>query len=314
MPELKFDEGSETITFTIAVLLATFYPNLDFLDQQIKSILGQVGVKVNLYWADDSGIKIEYLRVKRVFDKYEHIDVTSHWENKGANLNFLHLLQSSDSAENDYYAFSDQDDIWESDKLLRHAIALSQYGAKVACTHSLAIIQKNGIQFPGKNLCQKHELDTLLEENCFQGCTMMINRPTRDLVLSLSPEGIAWYDWWIGSIVSIVGSAHFVEGTDTTYRLHGGNLIGIPTKFSRLKKLITTSREDRLSQSRNLLSFARTYGHLSAAEVIQNWINGHTGNVASRLKFAFFDRRRRKRVFEDVVRRVFAIQGMRQKC
>jgi hypothetical protein len=55
---------SDTRTFTVAVLLATFKPNLDYLDQQVNSIVRQVGVRVKLYWADDSGSTREYGIVK----------------------------------------------------------------------------------------------------------------------------------------------------------------------------------------------------------------------------------------------------------
>jgi hypothetical protein len=139
---------------------------------------------------------------------------------------------------------------------------------------------------------------------------MMINRITRKLILGLPTEGITWYDWWIGSIVSIAGSAIFIEGTDTSYRLHDGNLVGLPRRITRLKRIVTKGRRDRLSQSLNLLNFSRTHGYLSAANEIQIWINGHTGRLASRLSFAFSDKRRRKRLFEDLIRRVFTIRGL----
>jgi hypothetical protein len=305
--EVKNSGSLVTRKFTVAVLLATFRPDLDYLDQQINSIIGQIGVQVKLFWSDDSGSNYEYAKVKSVMDKYKHFDVTLNLENKGANTNFLYLLDKANHPEIDYYAFSDQDDIWESDKLLKHAIAISQFDSRIACTHSKARIYKNGRQIDGINLCQKHELRTLLAENCFQGCTMMINGPTRKLVLNLSAEGIAWYDWWIGSIVSITGFAVFVEGTDTNYRLHKSNLIGIPKGMVRFKRLISSNKEERLAQSRNLLNFSKTHGYLAAANEIQNWIDGHSGNFSTRLIFVLLDGKRRKRLSEDLIRRIFAL-------
>jgi len=138
----------------------------------------------------------------------------------------------------------------------------------------------------------------------------MINGPSRRLVLSLPTEGIAWYDWWIGTIVSIAGSASFIVGTDTIYRLHPGNLIGIPNGISRLKRLVRSGRSGSLSQARNLLQFSETFGYISATKEIKDWINGHTGSFASRLKFALLDKRRRKRIVEDLIRRIIAIRGL----
>ena len=310
MPEITSEKYSDDRVFTVAVLLATFKPNLDYLDQQIKSIVGQVGVQVKLYWSDDSGSFHEHGNAKDLMDKYDHLDVTALSENKGANLNFLHLLEAANLPEIDFYAFSDQDDIWEADKLLRHVTALSNFDTRITCTHSTSRLHINGKYMPGRNLCQNHELRTLLAENCFQGCTMMINRLTRKLILGLPTEGITWYDWWIGSIVSITGTTIFIEGTDTNYRLHDGNLVGIPKGIARLKRLVRSGRRGRLSQARNLLEFAQSFGHFSAADEIQDWINGHTGSFASRLKFALLDKRRRKRFVEDLIRRMFAIRGL----
>ena len=310
MPEIISEKHPDIRVFTVAVLLPTFRPNLDFLDEQIKSIVGQVGVRVKLYWSDDSGSPQEYGIVRDFMNKYDHLDVTELSENKGANLNFLYLLESADLPEIDFYAFSDQDDIWESDKLIRHVNALSKFDARIACTHSTSRLQINGKQMPGRNLCQNHELRTLLEENCFQGCTMMINKLTRKTILGLPTEGIAWYDWWIGSIVSIAGTTIFIEGTDTNYRLHDRNLVGIPKMMARAKRLVTKGRTDRLSQSQNLQNFSLTHGYLSEANEIQKWINGHTGKFTSRLHFAVTDKRRRKRMLEDVIRRLFAIRGL----
>ena len=310
MSEITSEKYSDTRVFTVAVLLATFRPNLDFLDEQIKSIVGQVGVRVKLYWSDDSGSPQEYGMVRDFMDKYDHLDVTELSENKGANLNFLYLLEAADLPEIDFYAFSDQDDIWESDKLIRHANALSKFDTRIACTHSTSRLQVNGKQMPGRNLCQNHELRTLLAENCFQGCTMMINRLTRKLILGLPTEGITWYDWWIGSIVSIAGTTIFIEGTDTNYRLHDRNLVGIPKAMARAKRLVTKGGTERLTQSLNLQNFSLTHGHLSEVNEIQIWINGHTDKFASRLLFAVTDKRRRKRMLEDVIRRLFAIRGL----
>ncbi len=293
----------------VAVLLATYKPNLEYLEQQLISIVGQIGVEVKLYWSDDSGSNHEYELVKNLISNYQHTDVTLKRENRGVNTNFLQLLQKAENSEIDFYAFADQDDIWESDKLLRHATALIPFDNQVACTHSNARVMKGRIQRDGIKLCQNHDVKTLLAENCFQGCTMMINSSARSLILGLSAEGITWYDWWIGCIISISGVAVFVDGFDTIYRLHRGNLIGIPNSLDRIKRVLSVRPQTRLLQSRNLLDFAKKHGFESAAREIEIWINGHSGRIPYRLKFAFTDERRRKHMLDDIARRLLAIRG-----
>ena len=308
MSEVTNKENLRAKKLKVAVLLATFKPNLDYLEQQLISIVGQTGVEVKLYWSDDSGSNHEYEMIKSLIHDYDHTDVTLKLGNMGVNANFLYLLKKAEDSDVDYYAFADQDDIWESDKLFRHATALIPFDAQVAGTHSTTRVLERGIQRDGIRLCQNHELKTLVEENCFQGCTMMINCRARDLILELPTGGINWYDWWIGCIISIAGKAVFVDGFDTVYRLHGGNLVGIPSGLNRVKRVLNTSPQTKLLQSGNLLNFAREYGYESAAREIEIWINGHSGSISNRLKFALTDDRRRKRMLDEIARRFLAIR------
>ena len=299
----------ENTKFTVAVLLATYQPDSVFLDMQIESIMEQESVNIKLFWSDDSDSEIEYLKVQKILDRYSHIDVTTNGK-KGANQNFLHLLESASDPDIDFYAFSDQDDIWISDKLKRHAKTLSKYGTAVACTHSTANILRNGNEIKGKSRCQNHKIETLLAENCIQGCTMMLNNSARKLILGVSPVGIAWYDWWIGSIVSIAGTVVHIEGVDTVYRIHSNNLIGIPNKFNLVSRLKRFKNNMGFIQSINLTKFANRFGDENSEKEIQIWVNGHSGALFKRLKFSIFDKKRRKNVFEDVFRRIKSIRGL----
>lgn len=300
---------SEKTRFTVAVLLATYRPDSVFLEMQLKSIMEQEGVNIKLFWSDDSDSEIEYIKVQKILDKYSHINVTSKGK-KGANQNFLHLLQSASDLDIDFYAFSDQDDIWISDKLKRHSKALSEYGPRVACTHSTANIFRNNKEIEGKSRCQNHQLETLLAENCIQGCTMVLNRSAKNLILSVSPVGIAWYDWWIGSIISISGTVIHMKGVDTVYRIHSSNLIGIPSKFNLIMRLMRHKNNNSFSQSQNLLKFAQSYGYQDSEKEIQIWVNGHSGALRDQIKFLIFDKKRRKNIFEDFLRRLSSIRSL----
>jgi len=303
------DSESEKTIITVAVLLATYRPDSVFLEMQLKSIMEQEGVNIKLFWSDDSDSEIEYIKVKKILDRYSHNNVTSKGK-KGANHNFLHLLQSASDSDIDFYSFSDQDDIWISDKLKRHSEILSGYGPRIACTHSTANILRNNKEIEGKNRCQNHQLETLLAENCIQGCTMVLNRSAKNLILSVSPVGIAWYDWWIGSIVSISGTVIHVKGVDTVYRIHSRNLIGIPNKFNLVMRLMRHKNNKGFSQSQNLLKFAQNYGYQDSEKEIQTWVNGHSGALRDRFKFLIFDKKRRKNIFEDFLRRLSSILSL----
>lgn len=105
-----------SITPKIAVFLAT-YNGEKFLNQQIDSILSQKNVEVDIYCNDDgsSDRTLEIIKSYQISKKNFFI-IDSIKESGCAGLNFYSLILTS-SGEYDYYAFSDQDDIWLQSKL-----------------------------------------------------------------------------------------------------------------------------------------------------------------------------------------------------
>jgi hypothetical protein len=138
----------------------------------------------------------------------------------------------------------------------------------------------------------------------------MLNNAARKLILEVSPEGIAWYDWWIGSVISIAGIVVHVEGVDTVYRIHSNNLIGIPSKFNLINRLKQYRNNIGFIQSLNLTKFANSFGDENSKKEIQIWVNGHSGALCERLKFSIFDKKRRKNIIEDIFRRIKSIRGL----
>ena len=96
---------------TVAILMAT-YNGEKYISKQIDSILDQKEVNVHFYISDDSSedntVKIieEYkLKFPDNFKKLFHVKFRS------PSKNFLSLFTKIPDTY-DYYAFSDQDDVW----------------------------------------------------------------------------------------------------------------------------------------------------------------------------------------------------------
>lgn len=112
----------------VAVLLAAHWPGPE-LEQQLQTILGQLGVDVRLYVGHDTGQasktstagaegsaheialrqRLALPSVRLVYD--EAIGC--------AAQNFFRLIRSVDFSRYDWVALSDQDDLWHPDKLQR---------------------------------------------------------------------------------------------------------------------------------------------------------------------------------------------------
>ena len=97
---------------TVTVLMST-YNGERFLKEQLDSILQQQDVDVRLCVRDDGStdgtmdILLEYA---------DAIELTI-GNNFGVGNSFMSMVYSA-NLESDYYAFSDQDDIWMPDKLI----------------------------------------------------------------------------------------------------------------------------------------------------------------------------------------------------
>ena len=101
---------------SIAVVLG-FYQGKDFISEQVQSICNQVDVNVTIYIFDDcSFIPLKYSDLGTLDKLHSQVSMVRRCKNTGFQMNFLKgLAEINDSY--DYYAFSDQDDVWYEKKL-----------------------------------------------------------------------------------------------------------------------------------------------------------------------------------------------------
>ncbi|NNE64184.1 MAG: glycosyltransferase, partial [Gammaproteobacteria bacterium] len=103
---------------SIAILLCT-YNGDRFLRDQLESLRSQRHQNLTLHVSDDGSQDGTHLLLKRFQSELgdECVSVKSH-PNLGVVKNFLSLVCQSE-IKADYYAYADQDDVWEADKLTR---------------------------------------------------------------------------------------------------------------------------------------------------------------------------------------------------
>ena len=102
--------------YSIAILLCT-YNSKNFLEEQLDSIAKQSHANWQV-WVSDDGSQDNTIKIiesyKKKWGKYK-ISVQA-GPQQGFSLNFLSLVNDN-RIQNDYYAYSDHDDIWHSNKL-----------------------------------------------------------------------------------------------------------------------------------------------------------------------------------------------------
>ena len=112
----------------IAVLLAAYNGEYWIMDQ-INSILKQNNVQVDIFVSIDFSSDGTYDLLMDLQKKHININVLDYGQSfGGAAKNFYRLIKDVDISKYDYISFSDQDDLWFTDKLYRGVSAIELKG------------------------------------------------------------------------------------------------------------------------------------------------------------------------------------------
>lgn len=111
----------------VAVLLAA-YNGAAWIEEQINSILNQDNVELTLFISLDKSDDNTSDILDDIVAKYANVIVLPHNHVfGGAAKNFYYLIRNVDFSQFDYVSLSDQDDIWDLDKLSRAVGFLSDF-------------------------------------------------------------------------------------------------------------------------------------------------------------------------------------------
>ena len=116
---------------SVSILMST-YNGSKFLDEQIQSILLQKEILVHLYIRDD-GSDSEFVKKLKQYEKNENISII-YGNNIGYRKSFMELVKKV-PLDTDYYAFSDQDDVWYENKLYLAITKINKYEENVPCAY-----------------------------------------------------------------------------------------------------------------------------------------------------------------------------------
>ncbi|WP_419183304.1 glycosyltransferase family 2 protein [Pseudomonas moraviensis] len=227
----------------VAILLCT-YNGAEFLSEQLHSFLRQTHKNWVIYASDD-GSNDETLDLLWALQRTLGEDrlVILQGPNDGFAKNFLSLIQN-ESITADYFAFSDQDDIWFEDRLARGIAQLSSATDTPAlyCSRTRLIsADKRILGFSPLFSAPPHFRNALVQSIAGAN-TMLINAQARAL-LAQTPKNmrIAAHDWLTYLLVTGCGGRVVYDPLPTLdYRQHNGNLIGANAGLKQ--RLIRTAK------------------------------------------------------------------------
>lgn len=255
----------------IYVMLAS-YNGSKYIEQQVDSILNQEKVDVTVRISDDGSTDGTFELLQKRYGSLENVIITQRKKGLGCAGNFMSMIY--EATENyDYYAFSDQDDVWAQDKLI-HAVEYVREAEETGkpfvycsnrdeCDSDLNVLYKNlptDKMQSGKDITDKKYLLTC--GNLLGGNTSLFNRKTLALLkekpVSRFPLGI-YHDFWLHMVVAYCGGTVLfdLKYAGVKRRLTGNNTAGV----NREKKKIVSHIWNRLwsNQSESRKNIAKEF-------------------------------------------------------
>jgi len=220
----------------IDILLST-YNGAVFLDDLIRSLYEQTYPGWHLFIRDDGSTDntMERIESYRKKDKKRIFVVDGSDKNLGPLKSFEILLRSSEA---DYIMFCDQDDFWLPDKIQNTLTRMQELeqqhpGIPVLIFSDLKITDRNlNVIHPSYwkytkvNPENTKNIYHLLVNNPVVGCTVMMNKKVKPLVLPFPVQAVM-HDWWIALNVAQKGVMGYLSQPTILYRLHEKNSIGV---------------------------------------------------------------------------------------
>lgn len=150
--------------------------------RQVQTIIDQIGVRTFISIRDDGSNKETIDILKRLEREYSNIDIT-YGKNVGYKKSFLSLITNCKRNGFDYYAFSDQDDLWEKRKLLKAVQCLDKINDSVKLyVSSLDIYDEHGHFLRKKDMSMfPNNIYSLFTRMRFAGCTFVFSKNLVDL-------------------------------------------------------------------------------------------------------------------------------------
>ncbi len=208
----------EERNYKISVAMAT-YNGEKYIKEQLESIISNLLPQDEIIISDDGSTD----NTRKVIEKLEckMIKIIDGPKN-GVKKNFENAIKNCSGK---YIFLSDQDDIWEKDKVkqvievLEEGYDLVVHDAVVINGDNSKVIMPSWFEYRNS---KKGIIKNILK-NAYQGACMCFSREMLPLVLPI-PNNIYMHDQWIGLIIQMKGKVKFLDSKLLYYRRHEENV------------------------------------------------------------------------------------------
>lgn len=242
---MMIKDATRTAGPQVAILLGC-YNGAEHLDAQLASLAAQTHTNWVLLVSDDGSRDASLALVEAFAARVgpERVKVRR-GPGKGFLANFLSMA-CDPGFEAAYFAFCDQDDIWEPEKLARGLRAIEHASDRPAlyCSRT-RLTDEAGHDIGFSPLFRRPPcFRNALVQSLAGGNTMLFNRAARQLLVTVGADVVVpSHDWWLYLLVTGAdGLVVYDEWASVRYRQHAANLVGgnvgLKARLNRLGRLL----------------------------------------------------------------------------
>ena len=303
----------------IAIILSAFNGE-KYIAEQIESIMSQSFIDFDLYIHDDGSSDSTAQIINEFANKYENIKIIV--DKKGLKYPscFIEMLKNIQGYR--FYAFCDQDDVWEKDKLLEAIQCLNTkdnscpvlYYSAVNYTDSKLNFIRSSRFAERKNEICKLSLQQLLFGGEAMGMTFVFNELAKKALIKAN-ETRAYKDWFLKIYCAACGEVYYNSNPSAKYRRHDTAVTNASNPSGKLGRYLGQIKEIFLSsnsfeEQRNILPYVKENYLLDIKGENLSLVLLFTSKktILTQLKKTFWLKRYRKKIVDELgYRMAFAI-------
>jgi glycosyltransferase involved in cell wall biosynthesis len=253
------------------------YNGARFLCEQVDSILAQQGVALRLVILDDGSTDDSFALATNLAEQDGRITLAERRPNVGLTAAVSRLLSF---VESPYFAMSDQDDVWDPDKLHRSIVALNQPGVKLVYS-DVRIIDEYGTVIEDSYWTSRAirpvsgtNLLPVVFRNPIIGHTIVASADVASAVREI-PRDLIYYEVWIAAAATRVGFIGYVNAQLGSYRIHSSNVVGpLGRRFhARLFRKLSEPRRLHIRQQQRIAALAAISEDRAEYELLAEFYN-----------------------------------------
>ncbi len=226
------------------------YSGAKYIGEQLDSIIHQTYTNIEIVIVDDCSKDDTVAVIEQYQEQYPFIYLHINEQNSGVTVTFEHAISK---CTGEFIAISDQDDIWELNKL---EILLNEIGEHDAVYSNSLLVDANGQSLNKSfttimNMKSYYSGAPFLLSNSVPGHTILMKQEFVQKILPFPPKML--FDLWIGFCAAGNNGIKFVDKTLVKYRQHETNTIGTrDSKNKKKKDAVNVQFEFKLNELKTL--------------------------------------------------------------